>query len=288
VEESVKSVLAQTEPDLELIIVDDASTDGSRELIDRLAKSDGRIEAFYHDKNSGASTSRNDGLSMAEGEYIAFCDADDIWLPGKLKKQLALLADTPAASIAYSDARIIDGEGRETGTLFSARFPVPGNGSGHLFDILCVRNFINMQSALLRRAALKEEDYFDPKIKWGEDWLFWLKLARTAGFVYSPEPLGLYRVHAGSADTSRPERARDRVKIYLEALRFADLLPRRVISEIFYHLGVGLSRLKESETEKKCFNDYSAKRSYFHALQHNPFNWKAAVRLLLSYARART
>jgi len=285
-EDAVRSILGQTEPDLELLIVDDASTDNSRELTGRLAKEDERIRPLYRDVNGGISPARNDGLRAAQGEYLALADADDIWLPHKLEKQLNLLSSFPGADIAYSDSRIIDGEGRETGALFSDRFPIPGNGTGNLLNTLSVRNFINVQTGLVRRSVIKEENYFDPDFRWAEDWLFWLRLARTSQFVYSPEPLGLYRVHGGNSDAriSAPERYRDRCRVYLEALHNADVLPRRVISEMFYHLGVSLSRIKESEKEAKCFNDYSAKRSYFYALQHNPFNWRAAARLILSYA----
>jgi glycosyltransferase involved in cell wall biosynthesis len=286
-EESIRSVLNQTERNLELIVIDNGSTDGSREIIETAVANDERLIAIYHPKNLGASVARNDGLKIARGEYIAFCDSDDIWLPEKLEKGLTLLDASPWADIAYGDARIIDGAGRETGALFSARFPVPGSGSGNLFSVLCVRNFINMQSALLRRGCLTKENYFDPDIRWVEDWLFWMRLARTRSFIYNPEPLCLYRVHAASSASAQPEGVlRNRIKVYLEALHFADLLPRSVAAEIFYHLGTGVSRLKEKEEEARRFNRYSTKRSYFSALRLNPFHWKAAARLIFSYARA--
>jgi glycosyltransferase involved in cell wall biosynthesis len=277
VEESIKSVLNQTERDLELILVDDGSTDGSPEVIEATSAGNGRVKPLYHPTNQGASHSRNDGLNHATGEYVAFCDADDLWLPEKLEKQLELFSRFPVVDIAYSDTKIINSAGEETGALFSDRFPVPGSGNGNLFYDLCVRNFINMQSALVRRKAIHPENYFDPNIRWVEDWLFWIKLARNTSFIYSPEPLGLYRVHEGSsAATQAQGLIQNRIKVYTQILGFADRLPRRVLSEIFYRMGVGLAQLKQSE----------AKRSYADALMHNPLHWKAAVRLLLSYARA--
>lgn len=271
-EESIYSVLNQTIQDLELIVIDDGSTDGSRAIIARLAAFSKRIKPLYHSANLGASISRNDGLKIALGEYVAFCDADDIWVPLKLEKQIALLTKH-SGDIAYSDARIIDGQGRDTGNLFSTRFPVPGNGNGNLFPALCERNFINMQSGLVRRACLTQEYYFNPQIRWVEDWLFWAKLARHYSFLYSPEALCLYRVHEkSSAATQGLGIVRNRVLVYLEILGLPDL-PRKIKSAVFYNMGVSLARLK-NETGTSV-------HAYKEALKCNPFNLKAAARLLL-------
>jgi glycosyltransferase involved in cell wall biosynthesis len=320
VAESIRSVLNQTEGDLELIVVDDGSTDGSPAVIAEAALGDERVKPLYHSVNLGASRSRNDALDLAQGEYVAFCDADDIWLPTKLENQLELLAPRSTAGrplagvaygnandshlaakldnqfkafssdlkpdIVYGDARIIDGQGRETGALFSHRFPVPGSGSGNLFNALCERNFINMQSALLRREIIRPENYFDPTIRWVEDWLFWIKLARTASFIYSPKVLGLYRVHEASSASAQPQGViRNRVKVYLATLHYCVQLPRQVLSRVFYHLGVGITQLNEPVEEAKSFYEYSAQRCFKSALMCNPFNLKAAARLILCALR---
>jgi glycosyltransferase involved in cell wall biosynthesis len=269
---SIRSVLNQTESDLELIVIEDGSSDASGEVLARLAAKDNRIKPIYHPANRGISPSRNEGLKKAAGDYIAFCDADDIWLPDKLEKQLALLSQNPKANLAYGDSKIIDGHGKETGALFSDRFPVPDSGNGDLFSTLCVRNFINTQTVLLRHKILRPDDYFNPEISYGEDWLFWTKLARLNSFLYNPEPLCLYRVHEESSTAGTIERkTRNRVKVYLEILRLRDL-PRSTLSAVFYHLGVALAALP-GEAEFCPF-------AFKTAVKYNPLNLKAAYRLI--------
>ena len=283
VRDSMASVLNSTEKNLELIVVDDGSTDDDLKwIISAAMAEDDRVEGIFHKTNLGISASRNDALKAAKGEYIAFCDADDLWLPEKLEKQLELLTRNPEADIAYGDSKIINDKGEETGALFSARFPVPGSGSGNLFPTLCVRNFINTQTVLLRRSILGAEDLFDVNIQYGEDWLFWTRLARTASFIYTPEVLGFYRVHEGNSTSGESQGViRNRIKVYLATLHFCEHVPRGVLSQVFYHLGVGLSRLKEEEVEAQVFNHYSARRAFKSAFMCNPFNLKAAARLLL-------
>src|SRR5437879_5335794 len=87
VKESVNGVLGQTHGDLELVIIDDCSSDKSWQIISGIARDDPRIKAIRHARNEGVAKSRNDGLRVAKGEFIAFCDADDIWDQGKLKFQ---------------------------------------------------------------------------------------------------------------------------------------------------------------------------------------------------------
>jgi glycosyltransferase involved in cell wall biosynthesis len=269
---SITSVLNSTEENLELIVVDDGSTDDSRAIIKAAAARDERVKPIFNEKNLGISASRNAALKIAEGTFIAFCDADDLWLPRKLESQLELLLQAPDADIAYGNSKIINDAGAETGALFSERFPVPGSGNGNLFPTLCVRNFINTQTVLLRRSVLRPEDLFDVNIQYGEDWLFWTRLARRCEFAYSPEPLGFYRVHEKNSSSGQQSegRARNRVKVYLEILRLPDL-PRGILSQVFYHMGVALTSLK----------DHAATFSYKHSLMHNPFNWKSLIRLIL-------
>jgi glycosyltransferase involved in cell wall biosynthesis len=276
--DSIKSVLASTEKDLELIVIDDGSTDGSKAIIKAASLSDKRVKPIFHEKNLGISASRNDGLKAAHGEYIAFCDADDLWLPEKLAHQIELLEQSLGVDLAYGESKIIDRAGKETGERFSDRFPVPGNGNGNLFPTLCVRNFINTQTVLLRRNALGPENTFDVNIHYAEDWLFWIKLARRSEFIYSAEPLGYYRVHETNSASAQQfdGRKRNRVKVFLEIIRFPDL-PREILSAVFYHLGVALSGLK-NEAMTSGF-------AYKESLKYNPLNWKSAVRLVLCTIR---
>src|ERR1700747_2112095 len=93
--EAIEAVLAQSIGDLELIVVDDCSRDNSSEVIEKYVKSDSRVCAIYHETNQGISPTRDDAIRVAQGEYLAFCDADDVWMPTKLAHQLELLQKHP-------------------------------------------------------------------------------------------------------------------------------------------------------------------------------------------------
>src|ERR1043166_4238498 len=105
---AVESVLNQSHADLELIVIDDASADDSWNIISSLARADSRIRLIKHEQNGGLPKSRNDGMRIATGQFIAFCDSDDVWEPDKLKMQLDLLGANPDHDVVYCDTLIID------------------------------------------------------------------------------------------------------------------------------------------------------------------------------------
>ena len=115
ISEAIESVLCQTFDDIELIIVDDASTDCSQDIIQRYQQTDPRIRSIFHKDNVGISLTTNEGFASANGEYIAYTQSDDIWMPDKLEKQLQVLNKNERL-IVWSDATIIDGSGRERGS----------------------------------------------------------------------------------------------------------------------------------------------------------------------------
>jgi len=273
VAESMEGVLQQSIGDLELIVIDDCSTDASREVIEKFVLSDSRVRAIYHGTNLGASRSRNDGIRAAHSQYLAFCDADDVWMPTKLASQLELLEKHPMHEVAYSDAKIIDEYGKETGERFNDRFPVPGNGSGRLFEELCTRNFVNMQTVIVRRECLEDSGYFDERIKWVEDWWFWVKISYKHSFVYTAESLAKYRVHQQS--TGRVQRKgykANRMKVFHRTLRNYPEIPSELKAKIYYHIGVALAGLAKRKSARRCF---------IRSLQLRHLNLRAFLRLLL-------
>jgi len=252
VRDSVDSILRQTHTDWELIIIDDCSADDAWETIQAFARCDRRIKAIKHAHNLGASKSRNDGLRIAEGDFIGFCDADDIWEPDKLRHQLELLRNNPGFDLVYCDAIIIDEEGQPTGRRFSQIFPPPRLPSGELFGKLMSRNFINMQSVLMRRECVRRVGYFDEKIKWIEDWWYWVQLSRHHRFLYSKEPLARYRVHSRSTNLVHKRGGSiNRVKVFHRILRqYADL-PWSAKSKVLYNLGSELCDLGKGRAGRR-------------------------------------
>jgi glycosyltransferase involved in cell wall biosynthesis len=247
VAESVAAILGQTFGDLELIVVDDNSSDGSVELLRELEKKDARLKFIVHDCNHGASCSRNDGLRAARGDFVAFCDADDLWKPDKLECQIAHLTEHKDCDVAYCDSEIIDTGGHVTGELFSNVFPLPTAPSGDLFEVLCARNFINMTTVLARRQALGGRLFFDESIQWVEDWWQWIRLSRWHRFFYEPRALALYRVHQQSTGfTQKPGISRNRWKVGKRNLRAHGDMPLRVQAVIWHQMGRELCFLGKS------------------------------------------
>jgi glycosyltransferase involved in cell wall biosynthesis len=243
--ESALSVLRQTHLNLELIIVDDASRDASLERIQGIAAADSRVRVIAHDVNLGLTQSRNDALCSARGDWIAFCDSDDIWEPFKLELQIGLLQAAQGYDALYSNTSIIDGDGRHTGQTFSDLFPPPSQPSGWLFDDLVRTNFINIQSVLMRRECFSTVGFFDADLNWIQDWWYWIKLSRHHRWLYSPHTVARYRVH--TASTNRLHRqvyCADRVKAYQRILeQYERELSPATRATINYEVGVDLLRL---------------------------------------------
>lgn len=254
--ESVNGILAQTYTDLELIIVEDCSPDNSWDVIRSLTTKDCRIKVIRHERNQGASKSRNDGLRVAGGAFIGFCDADDIWEPGKLRFQLNLLQNNPDYDVVYGDTSVIDENGSPTGRRFSSLFPVPKAASGWPFRELVTRNFINMQSVLMRRECVQSAGYFDEEIKWVEDWWYWVRLSRHHRFLYFKEPLAKYRVHGRS--TNRIQKRSccvNRFKVYHRILQQYTDLPLSAKREVVYNMGAELCDLGKRRAGRRLLWD---------------------------------
>ncbi|MGB3239301.1 MAG: glycosyltransferase [Geitlerinemataceae cyanobacterium] len=194
IEETVRSVLNQRFQDFEIIIINDGSKDKTLEAINQIA--DSRIQVYSY-SNSGQGASRNRGLVQANGQYVAFLDADDLWTPDKLEAQLDALQANPAAAVAYSWTDVIDEFGN---------FLRPGshlNISGDVYPHLLLTNILeNGSNPLIRREAIDRVGGFDESLPPAEDWDLYLRLAAIYPFIVVPRPQILYRVYANSASTN--------------------------------------------------------------------------------------
>lgn len=189
--ETIQSVQQQTFSDFELIIINDGSTDRTLELLNTIQ--DPRIKTFSC-KIKGVSEARNWGISQANGEFIAFLDADDLWTPDKLERQLAALRQNPKAGVAYSWTLFMD----EQGEYFHADEPI--FFEGNVYGQLLLRNFIASGSnPLIRREALESVGEFDSTLTHCEDWDYWFRLAAHWPFVVVPKPQIFYRQSSSSA-----------------------------------------------------------------------------------------
>lgn len=184
IRESIDSVLSQTYDDYEIIIVDDGSKDNTKEIVSTYS-SDTRIK-YYYQENAGQPKAKNRGICESRGEFIAFLDADDIWMPSKLEEQLALFAD-PEVGVVYSRRQWIDPNGVE----------ISGNERmlqrGMILDYIFVDNFVCFSSSVIRRSFLEMVGYFDESLPMGIDYDLWIRLASVCKFDFVDVALVKYR-----------------------------------------------------------------------------------------------
>jgi glycosyltransferase involved in cell wall biosynthesis len=186
--EAIESVLAQTHEDWELLVVDDASTDSTADVV--RGYGDQRIRLLESAPLGVLAQVRNVALAEARGEVVALLDADDLWRPRKLEDQLAVLRERPEVGVVHTGAeRLVDG----------SLEPVPPPPTRPLLPALLERNFVVNSSVALRRELLEQHGAFDPdpELRGSPDYELWLRLAPHTEFAYVPDPLVVYRVHSG-------------------------------------------------------------------------------------------
>jgi glycosyltransferase involved in cell wall biosynthesis len=200
---AIDSALAQTYQSLEVVVVDDGSGDKTSEIVGSYARDDVRLIRLS--SNQGASGAVNEGIAAAKGEFIAFLDADDEWLPTKLAKQIAALQSNPRAVMATCGCRFVDGDGnvfREFG------MPPPGIDKSEVWRSLLAATFIAKPCVVARTAALRAVGPFDIDLPVAEDQNMWIRLSMTGEVEFVPEyltlvhdaPRSLTKVYADKVD----------------------------------------------------------------------------------------
>ena len=193
VKEAIDSILNQTFKDFELVIVDNYSSDNTESVV--ASYTDKRIRYFKNQNHGFMGVNRNFGIEKSGGEYIAFLDDDDIWLPEKLEKQVGLLDSNRELGLIYSDCYITDSNGNVTeSTYFYGRKPVRGNA----FDELLQYDPVPMPAATIRKEVLDRVGVFNPKYKIALDYDLWLRIAEHYPIDFMEQPLAEYRVHGDS------------------------------------------------------------------------------------------
>ncbi len=185
IENAVRSVLAQTYPDFEIRIVDDASTDGTLELVTHLAQDDPRIHFQQHKSNLGAQAARNTGIRASRGKWIAFLDSDDLWLPESLALRLQLALKT-GVQVVHSACYILKAPGSEL-----EHFVVPPM-QGSVYKDLLEAPGPMFQSLLVSKQALINIGYLDNTIVSYQEWDTSIMLARHYDFAYLSQPTFIY------------------------------------------------------------------------------------------------
>lgn len=201
---AIDSVMRQTRPVSEIIVIDDGSTDSTREIVAAYPQ----IKMFSQN-HQGPSAARNAGIHQARGQWVAFLDSDDLWYPEKIEKQLTALAAHPSAAFSFStltsfcspDDAVISREPympTELRAWMSRRTSVDGSAYGNVYHLLLRTNCVHTSSVIALRGALLDVDLFDEKLTHGEDHDLWLRLSRRWPAVFIYDPMSQYRIHSSS------------------------------------------------------------------------------------------
>lgn len=240
--DAIAGALDQTIAPLELIVVDDGSTDNTAEVV----RTFGDLVRYVPQENAGVSAARNRGVAESTGEIIAFLDADDTWEPTKLAKQLAVFESDPEVGLVHCGMREFDSQTGET-----VGFRVHGKEGWVADDLLLWEDpavNVSGSSIMCRRSAFESTEGFDPEIKVGEDWDLCYRIARKHKVGFVSEPLVNYRLHPGGAHKNIDHMEKGMGRFYEKAFATedADVLSlkshaygnfHRVLSGSYFRIG---------------------------------------------------
>ena len=196
--QAVDSVLAQTCPHFEMLVVDDGSTDGTRALMEGYL-GDGRIR-YFHQQNQGQSVARNLALSHSRGEFICFLDSDNAWVPEKLAVSLEAFEQHPDVDVVYGDAMKIDESGAEISRENMRRY------SGRIVPYMLRDNCVSMNTAMARRRCFDEHGGMSGRYRVADDYELWLRFSAYYRFLYLPRYLAYYRVMKNQISSDKARR----------------------------------------------------------------------------------
>ena len=240
IEQAINSVLSQTYPDFELLVVNDCSTDKTAMLAEAIVKKDDRVRLISNEKNSGVSYTRKHGLEEASGEWVAILDSDDAWAPEKLEKQINLQKKTNA-DLLFTGSAFMDADGKPIDWYLAAPAEVT-------YRQLLKQNVLSNSSALVRKELYAK--YYAVGDGMHEDFALWLNILKDGRKAYGvDEPLLIYRIAKSSKSGNKFKAAKMNWNTY--ALRWmCGVLPAVLLQE--YRLGISGSQSVCSVLEMKA------------------------------------
>ena len=271
--ETLESVFAQTYKDYEVIVVDDGSTDNTKEVLKPYMS---RIRYIYKE-NGGPASARNEGIKNARGEYIAFLDSDDLWLPEKLEKQVEYFEQYPDVVLVSTDRIRLVGNRLIRGRKKCKRV------SNDAFINLWWCNSIVNSSVMVRRFCFDKVGVFDEseEIISAEDLEMWLRIAREHKVGYIDQALTIYRVHKDGISRSNVNRVYKATRVvitkYMKDIIEREQNFRKLITERFfkYYLDYGISLFYAADFP-------SAHKQFSEARRYKKFNIKASFSYLIT------
>lgn len=231
IETAICSVLNQTLQPMEIIIIDDGSSDGTVSVIQNLAAQYPQIRFFQNGRNCGVSITRNRGVAAAHGAWVAFLDSDDQWQPEKLEKQMALLQETNG-DFCFTGSSYVD----ECGNPYEGMFSVPETVDRKQ---LLRQNVISCSSVLIRKDIMAKHPMESDRIH--EDFAAWLRILEEVPVAYGlNEPLLIYRI---SSDSKSGNKLKS-FKMNYQTYRSVGLNPFKAMENMFWYTKNGLKKYR--------------------------------------------
>jgi glycosyltransferase involved in cell wall biosynthesis len=259
---AVRSVLAQTYENIELLIIDDGSTDGTRKAVKPFLD-DPRVK-YRVQENKGQAAAKNHGIRESRGEFVAFCDADDMWTPEKLEWQLPHFDGAERVGVVYGRVAVIvddSGEIRPDGP----RECYSGRVTAQLFR----NNFVPFGTAIVRRQCLEEMGVFDERYRMGIDWELWLRISTRYEFRFVDAVVYLYRIWPGQMSGNWRGRYEYCFRIMQDFLTsYSGILSKEAIAEAWADTYANRGRIRSYHGEH-----IQALMDIVHAINHLPTYW---------------
>ena len=270
---AVQSVLNQTYANIEIHVVDDGSTDNSTEVMKQF-DSDPRVH-YHYKPNQGQASAKNRGILESKGDFVAFLDADDLWTPTKIEKQMPCFNTSSKVGVVYTNYTLMT----EEGEIIPA--PLRKYYSGNITGRLLIENIVTGMTSIVRKECFETVGLFDESLPMGIDYDLWLRISAKYEFLFLDEITYLYRQWGGQMSHNYMKRYECGIKIMKKFLEtHPGLVDQKTIDEAWAHTYVGRGRCL-AEFKK---NRLGALKDYLYALKNKPGYlpaWKSIAKLFI-------
>jgi len=272
--ETLNSIIKQTYQNWELIIINDGSSDSTESIINDYIKRGFPI-TYYFQKNKGVGFSRNIALKVSKGEYVAFIDHDDIWMPDYLNKQILFLENNPEIDFIYTNFFMLN---QQTGRMQLAH--KKSQPSGYVFERFLHRYPIGILTVVIRKKVIdKLDSFFDVKLKLAEEYDVFMRILHDCKASYLDEPLAIYRIHSNMLSLKYLENFPEEIEYVSEKLKKLDENDPLKYAIAFERQKVYLEYLKAKT--KMARGDLKNART--HLIQWKFYDHKFFILYCLSY-----